>query len=282
MVMLTRIREIHDELRKSERTVADFVLAQPNTLITLSIADLAVAIGVSQPTVARFCHALGFTGYRDFKLRLAQSLASGIPFVHRDVNPGDSISEISGKVFDRSIAALIHARNRLDAAALGQAVAVLSRATRIEFYGQGNSGIVAQDGQHKFFRLNVPTVAYSDPHVHGMAATLLHAGDAVVAISGSGRSLDLLRSVALARAAGAAVVGITASGSRLARLCDIALCADVAEDLDVYAPMSSRLAHLAIIDALAVGVALTRGPELVTQLQKAKQSLQDKRAQELD
>lgn len=275
--MLTRIRDIREALRKSERTVADFVLAQPNTVITLSIADLATTIGVSQPTVARFCHALGYTGYRDFKLRLAQNLASGIPFVHRDVNPDDSIAEIGSKVFDRSIAALIHTRNRLDAVALGQAVAILSKAARIEFYGQGNSGIVAQDGQHKFFRLNVPTVAYSDPHVHGMAATLLHAGDAVVAISGSGRSLDLLRSVALARDAGAAVIAITASGSPLVRNCDVALCVDVAEDLDVYTPMSSRLAHLAIIDVLAVGVALSRGPELVVQLQKTKKSLQDKR-----
>ncbi|MFA6313266.1 MAG: transcriptional regulator HexR [Sterolibacterium sp.] len=275
--MLTRIRDIRGELRKSERSVADFVLAQPDTVITLSIADLAATIGVSQPTVARFCQALGHSGYRDFKLRLAQSLASGIPFVHRDVNLHDSIGEIGGKVFDSSIAALIHTRNRIDAAALGRAVDILSRAARIEFYGQGNSGIVAQDGQHKFFRLNVHTVAYSDPHVHGMAATLLHAGDAVVAISGSGRSLDILRSVALARAGGAAVVAITAAGSPLAGDCDVALCVDVAEDLDVYTPMSSRLAQLAMLDVLAVGVALTRGPEFVAQLQKTKKSLQDKR-----
>lgn len=275
--MLTRIRDIRGELRKSERTVADFILEHPNTVITLSIADLAAAISVSQPTVARFCHALGSTGYRDFKLRLAQSLASGIPFVHRDVNSEDSIAEIGGKVFDSSIAALIHTRNRIDAAALGRAVGILSRAARIEFYGQGNSGIVAQDAQHKFFRLNVPTVAYSDPHVHGMAATLLHAGDAVVAISGSGRSLDILRSVTLARAAGAAVIGITASGSPLARDCDVALGVDVAEDLDVYTPMSSRLAQLAMIDVLAVGVALARGPAFVAQLQKTKKSLLDKR-----
>ncbi|HRC71808.1 MAG TPA: transcriptional regulator HexR [Candidatus Competibacter sp.] len=275
--LLAQIGAARERFSKAERRVADYVLAHPDAIMNLSIAVLAGTVGVSQPTVARFCLALGFSGFKEFKLKLVQSLAGGVPFVHRDVGMGDPASALVAKVLDRTIAALMRVRSDLDAAALDQAVRLLANARRIEFYGLGNSGIVAADAQHKFFRLGVPTVAYSDPHIHGMAATLLQPGDVVMAISGTGRTRDLLRSVEYARHAGADVVAITASGSPLAKASTVALCADVEEDPEIYSPMTSRIAHLAIIDVLAVGVALSRGPELLVQLEKAKQSVRERR-----
>jgi RpiR family carbohydrate utilization transcriptional regulator len=280
--LLARIEASFDLLRKSERAVAEFVLAQPNDVLSISIAELAYRVGVSQPTVARFVSALGFAGFKEFKLRLAQSLATGFAFVHRDVSPGDAIGDVAPKVFNRTIAALMGVRNQLDGPRFARAVELLARASRLEFYGLGNSGIVALDAQHKFFRFGIPSVAYNDPHTQGMAATLLRQGEVVVAISASGRTTDLLRSCELARDAGAEVIAITASGSPLARLASVALGADVPEDPDVYAPMSSRIAHLTIIDALSVAVALASGPELVKRLERTKQTLRDKRIRGFD
>ena len=281
-MLLDRIQTLLDAntLRPSEQSVARFVLRHPNLVISLSFPEIAARAGVSQPTVARFCAAAGFAGYRDFKLRLAQSLAKGVPYVHRDVGMSDSMAEIGVKVFDRAIAALLTVRNHLDPVVLERATQILAAATRIEFYGLGNSGIVAADAQHKFFRLGVPAVAYSDPHVHAMAASLLEKGAVVVAISGSGRTRELIRSVEIAKDAGAAVIAVTVSGSPLAKLADVALYADVPEDLDVYAPMTSRLVHLALIDALSVGVAVARGPALGVKLKRAKQVISERRMDE--
>ena len=275
--LLDRIQSGLDNLRPSEQRVARYVLRHPNLVINLSFPEIAAQTGVSQPTVARFCTASGFSGYRDFKLRLAQSLATGVPFVHRDVNLKDSMAEVGAKVFDRAIAALMTVRNHLDSVALDRAIRLLAHAKKIEFYGAGNSGIVAMDAQHKFFRLGAPAVAYADPHVHAMAASLLSTGDVVVAISGSGSTLDLLRSVEIARGAGAEVIAITSSDSPLAKLANITLFADVPEDLDVYAPMTSRLVHLAIIDVLSVGVAVMRGPALGARLKRAKEVISERR-----
>jgi RpiR family carbohydrate utilization transcriptional regulator len=275
--LLDRIEALIDTLRPSEQMVGRFVLRHPNLVISLSFPDIAAKCGVSQPTVARFCVAAGFTGYRDFKLRLAQSLANGVPFVHHDVGMQDSMADVGAKVFDRGIAALVSVRNHLDPEALTRATKLLAEASRIEFYGLGNSGIVAMDAQHKFFRLGVPAVAYSDPHIHAMAASLLGKQHVVVAISGTGRTRELIRSVAIARDAGAAVIAITASGSPLAKLATVALCADVREDLDVYAPMTSRIVHLVLIDVLSVGVAIARGPALAKKLKRAKEVIADRR-----
>jgi RpiR family carbohydrate utilization transcriptional regulator len=275
--LLDRILGLIDTLRPSEQAVARFVLRHPNLVINLSFPELANRVGVSQPTIARFCTAAGFSGYRDFKLRLAQSLANGIPFVHHDVGLHDSMADVGAKVFDRAIAALLTVRNHLDPATLERATHLLANAKRIEFYGSGNSGIVAMDAQHKFFRLGVPAVAYADPHVYSMAASLLDKGDVVVAISGSGRTVDTLRTASIAIEAGASVIAITASASPLAKIATVAMFADVPEDLDVYAPMTSRIVHLAIIDVLSVGVAVLRGPALGAKLRRAKEVISERR-----
>jgi RpiR family carbohydrate utilization transcriptional regulator len=97
----------------------------------------------------------------------------GTPFVHQDVEADDRPADIAGKVFDRTIATLMSVRNALSADQIEHGIRLLAGARRIEFYGCGNSGIVALDIQHKFFRLGIPTTAYSDPHVFSMSAALL-------------------------------------------------------------------------------------------------------------
>jgi RpiR family carbohydrate utilization transcriptional regulator len=275
--LLARIAAVLPELRKSERSVAERVLAQPDEVLHLSIGEMARRVGASQPTVARFATALGFSGYKEFKLRLAQSLASGVPFVHQDVGPDDTVEVVASKVLGRAIGALIDVRNHLDPASVRRAVRILAAARRIECYGVGNSGVVALDAQHKLFRYGVPTASYVDTHMIGMAATVLKHGDAVLAISASGRTTDLLVAVEIARESGAEVVAITAGGSPLAKLATVTLYADVREDPDVYVPMVSRLAHLAIIDVLSVGIALALGPALPKRLERSKQTLRDRR-----
>lgn len=280
--LLSRIRMARPDLRRSEQKVADFVLARPSEVVNSSITVLANRTQVSEPTIIRFCRALKCGGFQDFKLRLAGSLARGVPYVYTGVDAADSTADVGNKVFDRSIATLIEVRNHLDPLAFERAIELLEGAKRIEFYGHGASGIVAADAQHKFFRLGTAAVAYSDPHIHSMSAATLGPGCVVVAISHTGRSVDLLHSVDIALEAGADVIAITAWNSPLAQASTVALFADVAEDTDCYTPMMSRITHLVMVDVLAVGVALRRGPELVEQLEYMKRNLLDKRMAELD
>lgn len=275
--LLETVEAARDSLSRSEARVADLILGDPNRAVELSIAAMAAQAEVSEPTVARFCKSLGFSGLKEFKLRLARSLGSGTPFIHQDVSADDPAPHAIGKMIDRASLALANLKPTLDANQIAAAVEALSRAARLEFYGQGNSGIVALDAQHKFFRLGIPTAAYSDPHVHAMSAALLGPHDVVVAISASGRTMDLMRSAEIARHAGATVIALTTRASPLARLSDITIATDVEEDTDVYSPMLSRLVHLTVIDVLSVLTALQRGGAGASSMARAKQSVQDKR-----
>ncbi|HSY26848.1 MAG TPA: SIS domain-containing protein [Burkholderiaceae bacterium] len=273
-MLLDSIRTQIELLSKSEKKVAHAVLSNPDLAISGNITALAKNAAVSEPTVVRFCRALGYDGWQEFKLKLAQGLALSVPGMEELPDQDDLAADLVNKICSRSINTLLDLRNNLDADAIQRALDVLTRANKIEFYGQGTSGIVAADAQHKFFRSGVPTVAYSDPHIHSIAASLLKKGDAVVAISQRGNSPALLRSVQLARNMEADVIALTPSGSPLADLATVLVPIDLSVNTDPYTPISARLAHLVVIDILAVGLALKRGPEFRNKMQNAQKALQ--------
>lgn len=270
--MLSEIETAAKNMTRAEKKVARVVLASPYRILRKSIGLLAGEAGVSEPTVIRFCRALNCRGFQDFKLQLAQDLATGAHFSETRLAIDETAPDLIAKVIDSGIASLIKVRDSLPAEAVQSAVELLAAADRIEFYGLGGSGIVAQDAQHKFFRLGVPVVAYSDPTVHSVSASLLQPGCVIVAISQSGDTQDIIASAELGLAAGAKVVAITAADSSLARLASVCLPMNSLEDEDFYAPIKSRMAHLAIIDVLAVGVALSRGPEFQIAINRSKQA----------
>jgi len=283
--MLERIKASIPALPPAEQRVAKLLLADPRSFATLPVSELADRAHVSKPTVVRFCRSVGYDGLADFKLKLAGTVNEGVPFVHRAVDEDDKPGDLIVKVIDNAVAAMLKYRNNAAGHAFEQALAALTAAgqadKRIEFYGVGNSGIVAQDAQHKFFRLGVHATAVSDGHVQVMAATMLGPGDCAVVISNSGRSRDLIDAADIARRKGATVVVITASGSPLAQLAQshgqVLLAADHPEDFDRYSPMVSRLLHLTIIDILTTGVALRLGPGLRPMMQEIKRNLRAKR-----
>jgi RpiR family carbohydrate utilization transcriptional regulator len=290
MNMLERIRAAIPALPPAEQRVAQLLLQDPRSFATLPVGELAERSSVSKPTVVRFCRSVGYDGLADFKLKLAGNVNEGVPFVHRAVDDDDKAGDIIVKVIDNAVAALLRYRNAAASQSMERAISALAaagRATgqgrRIEFYGVGNSGIVAQDAQHKFFRLGVMATAVSDGHMQVMSATMLKPGDCAVIFSNTGRSRDLLDVAEIARKKGATLIIVTASGSPLAREAlaspqHVLLAADHPEDADRYSPMVSRLLHLCIIDILTTGVALRLGSaQLRPLLQEVKKNLRLRR-----
>ena len=194
----------------------------------------------------------------------------------------DKIGDITVKVIDNTVAAFLKYRNEASTMAIERAVLAMVEAYKtgrqVQFFGVGNSGIVAQDAQHKLFRLGVNTTAYSDGHMQVMSASIMRPGDCVVVISNSGRTRDLMDACDIARKNGATTIVITASGSPLASAGHIHLSADHPEGFDKYSPMVSRLLHLMIIDILVTAVALRIGSAtLQPLLSEMRQNLRSKR-----
>lgn len=277
MNILEKITQHNSVFSKSERKVAEVILANPQTAIHSSIATLAKMSGVSEPTVNRFCRRLDTKGYPDFKLHLAQSLANGTPYVNRHVEEDDGPEEYTHKIFESTMAALEVARQSVDIATINRAVDLLTQAQKISFFGLGASASVAHDALNKFFRFNVPVIYFEDIIMQRMSCMNSGEGDVVVLISHTGRTKSLVEIAQIARGNDATVMGITSKGSPLANECNLVLSLEVPEDTDMYMPMASRIAQLILIDILATGFTLRRGTKFRENLKRVKDTLRGSR-----
>jgi len=271
--LLEQIQSRLDDLNKAERKVAEVILHDPQQATRFSIAALAQAAGVSEPTVNRFCRSFGANGYPELKMQLAQSLASGAAYVSRAVSADDGPEAYTRKIFGSTIASLDSACQSLDPQHISRAVDLLIQARQIHFFGLGASASVALDAQHKFFRFNLAVSAHSDVLMQRMIASVAHTGDLFVIISYTGRTRELVEVARLARENGASVLGLTAAGSPLAKASTLSLDIPLPEDTDIYMPMTSRIIQLTVLDVLATGVTLRRGVDFQPHLRKIKESL---------
>ncbi|KAA1187303.1 MurR/RpiR family transcriptional regulator [Photorhabdus heterorhabditis] len=277
MNTLERVQNSIEFLSKSEKKVAQIILASPQTAIHSSIATLAKMAQVSEPTVNRFCRRLDTKGFPDFKLHLAQSLANGTPYVNRNVEESDTVSAYTNKIFESVMATLDTVKNNLDITAVNRAVDLLTQARKISFFGLGASAAVAHDAMNKFFRFNIPVIYFDDVVMQRMSCINSAEDDVVVLISHTGRTKSLVEAAQLARENNATVIAITSQNSPLAREATLAILLDVPEDTDIYMPMVSRIAQLTVIDVLATGFTLRRGTTFRDNLKRVKEALRNSR-----
>ncbi|KAA0971182.1 SIS domain-containing protein [Aureimonas fodinaquatilis] len=275
--MLKELERKKSQFGPAELRLAEFTMTEPRLVTQLSLAALSQKVGVSEPTVIRFCRKLGCTGFPDFKLRLTEYLASGTPYVHQEVSLLDTISDICKKVLDSSISAIVTLSDTLDTASIERAIGALSHARRIDFFGTGPSSVIAYDAQQKFMFFDVPAVFHHDSHLQIMSAASLSSGDVAVCFSFTGQTVDIVSCATRARDAGATVVSVTRSDSALAQMSQISINVDTIENTFDYSPMTTRLAHLAVVDVLATAVAVRRGPGISDRIQNMKLALKDKR-----
>ena len=271
--MLLQIESSLERLSRSERKVAEFVLAELGGILPMSIARVAEKALVSEPTVNRFCRSFGATGFPDFKLKLAQSLASGPILTTAMVSETDEMPEIFAKLTDKAIRSIHDLKDSLDVPMLERAVDLFCQARQVAFFGMGASGSVARDAQHKFFRFNVPVVAYEDGLMQRMHAASMTTGDLAVVISHTGRTRAMVEAATLARGTGASVLALTRSDTPLSRVASLVVPVHVDENTELYIPMVSRLMQLLVLDLLVTGVAQKRGADFQPHLAKIKQSI---------
>jgi len=271
--VLTQIKASLDQLSRSERKVAEFVLADASRVLSMSIARVAKEADVSEPTVNRFCRTFSATGFPDFKLKLAQSLASGPALTTSMVSENDSMPEIFSKLTDKAVCSVQDLKSSIDIPTLERAVDLFCQARQVAFFGMGASGSVARDAQHKFFRFNVPVVAYEDGLMQRMHASAMGTGDLAVVISHTGRTRAMVEAATFAREAGASVLALTRSDTPLSRVASLTLPVNVDENTDLYIPMVSRLMQLLVLDVLVTGVAHARGSDFQPHLARIKKAI---------
>jgi len=257
-----RIRALLPSLQPSMRQVAEQVLTDTSVTASLTVTELAVASGVSEATVIRFCKAIGFAGYPQLRLALAaehgraQGADRGDRDLESDIAPGDDLAKVVEKIAFADARAVEETGAQLDIVMLERVVEALVRAQRVDLYGVGASAYVALDFQHKLHRIGRVAFAWSDTHVALTSAALLRPGDVAIGISHTGTTTDTIDALTEARAHGATTVALTNfPRSPITRAAEHVLTTAARETTFRSGATASRLAQLTVVDCLFVGVA---------------------------
>ncbi len=280
-MLIMRLKRELDNLSKSERRIAEVILADPETAVHATTAEIARQAEVSDPMVSRLCRSLGCKGFPEFKVQLAQSLASDTSFVTQSVSASDNADTYINKLIGANQSALDYLRHELSAETIERAVDLLDAAKRIEIFGMGGCSSIAHDAQHKLFRLGTPTIAYEDNLKQRMAAASADENTLILFISFTGRTRAMVETAHTAQASGAKSIAICDPTSPLAKACDLVITSgSELEDTTIYVPMQTRIMILTIIDILATGMALKRSPAIDKSLRKMKETLESTKVTE--
>jgi len=255
--VISRIRSQHKSLGRRARGIADFVMRQPEVVVRMSVTELAEATDASQGSVINFCRQLGMSGFQQLKLSLAQDTVKPVQYIHEDLQRSDEAEAVCRKVFHSGIQALRDTLSVLDPKAIARAVDVLRAAQRIEIYGIGSSAPIAEDAAYRMLRIGLEAKAVTDSHIQAISASRTGPKVAVLTVSHSGATHETVTATQIAKEAGAKTIVLTNfARSPIHAHADVTLFTMARETRFRTEAMTSRIAQLAVIDALIAALAL--------------------------
>lgn len=275
---LARLTIAYPTLAKGAQRIADYVIEQPERIVSMSVTELSEATGASEGSVINFCRKLGLSGFQQLKLSLAQETVQPVQFIHEDLERGDDPDTVCRKIFHSGIQALRDSLSVLDPKSLAKAVEIFRKAKRIEIYGVGSSAPIAEDAHYRMLRIGLDAKVVTDSHIQAISASQATPDVAILTVSHSGATHETVTSTKLAKKVGAKTVVITNfARSPIQSHADVVLFTMARETLFRTEAMTSRIAQLCVVDALIAALALADYDRSTTSLKQTFETLSIKR-----
>lgn len=276
--VMDRLEAVRGSLPPTARRIAEFILANASEVVHMSVTEVAEKADASEGSVIGLCQTLGARGFQQVKIALARDLVEPVQFIHEDLTPDDDMQTVVDKVFKSDLQALQDTQKALDVDAMQKAVAAIRAAERVEVFGIGSAATIAEDAHYRLLRIGVASRASVDSHVQAITASLCNPRVVVITISHSGSTVETLTATRLAKEAGATTICVTNFGkSPILAYADIVLHTLARETQFRTEAMTSRIAQLAIIDALIAGLALADYEKSTATITKTFEVLASKR-----
>lgn len=270
--IFTIIRTKYNILSPAQKIVANYILKNSTQAILLSISDLATQCDTSEPTVIRFLKKIDYSSYQVFKVHLAQEISIHTPqAIYENINFKDDILQIKKKILQSTTNSINDLETQLDDETIIQIMEILTKATKILFFGCGGSATIAQDAFHKFLRLGLNVITDTSPHIMCIHCTHTISSDVLLLISHSGESREILDCARLAKKNKATIIALTSyKNSSLTKLADYVLLSSTNETNYHTDAMVSRIVQLVILDMIYVAITLNSGENSIENLNKSK------------
>ncbi|SFB59486.1 transcriptional regulator, RpiR family [Cohnella sp. OV330] len=271
------LSSIYNSLTRTEKKIADVIQLDPEAVVYITLTDLAEKAGTGETSVLRLCRKIGFKGYQEFKLSLAQDLVVPVRNVHSEIEETDDIRAMAAKITAENTKAIENTLNMLDTTQMERAIDAIGAARKIYFFGVGSSGNTALDAKYRFMRLGYDTEAVIDPHMMAMTAALMQDGDVVFAVSTTGSTKDIVDAVRLAKQKSVFLICLTSHlRSPLTQFADVVLLSKSRETPLQGGAFSSKLSQIHVLDILSTATAIRFKDKAYEALGRTSKSVLDK------
>lgn len=275
--IIMQIRTNYDKMGRGEQKIANLITNDPHSILPLTITQFAEKAGCGAATLVRFSKRLGFNGYQELKIAIAQEIST-LSNEKDQVSPDDSCYFMFTKRLRDIQVALQKTRLVLSPASMDTAAQKIMNAKRIVIFGLGNSAAIAHDAQHKFLRVGLNATACSDNHLQSIIASHLNPDCVAIGISHSGRSVDIVHALNLSRMNGATTICVTNHDtSPITEVSDICLYTKSEETQHSILAMSSRIAQLTIFDAIYTYIVANKNSDALKAILGTETALKEKR-----
>ncbi len=274
---LVMIDSMYKSLSRTEQKIADYIKSEPETVVYATLTYLAEKAGAGDTSVLRLCRKLGFQGYQEFKLSLAQELVHRVTSEDGDVHEDDSLATIASKITSENKSFLENTLALLDTQEMQKAIDAMQRAGKIYFIGVGSSAYTAEDAKYRFMRLGFNTECITDSHVMAMAATLMRPNDVLFAVSTSGSTKDVVDTVRSAKENGAFFVCLTSHAkSPITQYADAVLLSYTKENPLEGGAFKSKITQIHVLDILTTATSMQCKEQTNRAIERTAKAVMDK------
>ena len=261
--IITLIKEKKDELSKSHKKIAEFIIENPEKSAYMTAAKLSKVADVSEATVVRFAEKLGFSGYPELQKSLLGYAKGKLTSIQRIELAYEKMGE--GSALDRVLKSdIMHIEKTLeniDREQFEKAVNALASAKRIYITGVRSAASLAEFAGfylHLIFD-NVRLIKSTGGDDLFEQIMNVGEGDVFIGISFPRYSKNTIKALEYAKRSNATVIGITDSkSSPVASMSNYCLFAEC----DTTSFVDSLTAAMSLINALIASVGL-KNRELV-------------------
>ncbi len=275
--IILKIQTEYNQFTKTEKKVADYILENAESVLYMSITDLADACNVGDTSVYRFCRTMQLSGYQEFKMQLSLALAGHESTQDVSEAHEDERADLLDLTANIDMKAIQETHRMLDRETVERVTDMVEQANRIYCFGVGDSRMVAEEIRNKFMRLTGKAYYIDDPHIQAMCASLLKGGDLVFIVSYSGAAKDNVHVAKIAKEAGAKVVLITHfRKSPLTGYADEILLSGAKESPLNAGSMAAKMGQLYLVDVLYQKYYSRHAAECLENREKTSKAVVDK------
>ncbi len=274
---LMSIRHKFHTLTPAEKRIAEYVLDHGSEVTQMSISQLSEACSVAKSAVLRFCKSVGFAGYPALKLALSAEYAQNTVFNFTPyLDPEDTSRTVLDKIFAANVKTLHSTAENMDRAALEAVVDAMEQARTIYIYGVGTSAALCSDFQYRLTQIGKIALCFTDVPSMKVSTLNVTPQDFVIGISHSGRTVPTIEAVRLSGERGAVTACLTSfPHSPIVSACDLPLCIYSDEVNYPIEALSSRIAHISVMDTITVALSSRHYEEAVRRAQSTREFVEN-------